>query len=575
MLGVCALRGTLFLSAGLALVQPCASQTWTATGSLATTRYSHTATLLPNGKVLVAGGNDNSGSLASAELYDPASGTWTATGSLATPRRGHTATLLPNGKVLVASGLGTNNFYQASAELYDPASGTWTATGSVATARFAHTATLLPNGKVLIAGGSNGVNGTASAALTSAELHDPASGTWTASGSLGAGHSQHTATLLPDGKVVVAGGSNGSSGSLASAELYDPASGTWTVTGSLAAVRNSHTATLLPNGKTLVAGGSNGSVALASAELYDPASGTWTATGSVATARFAHTATLLPNGKVLVTGGPSNSGLLASAELFDPASETWTATGSLATARYLHAATLLPNGDVLVAGGVGTSGILASAELYGPGPPMITSPLVATGTVGLPFTYQFTASGATLLEIPGSVAPGLTFNTSLGAITGIPTTAGIFQVGLSATNSAGTTNATLTITVQPAPFGTGYCQQHLRNRQNRSSLQFSTANNRRQFCHALCRGWSSSSWVEPRLLHGLHLGDSNFRWQLRPGGLRNRRGGNNKRHPTVDLFLRSHCSDHYQPRHRDTYARSTFHLPNNCGRKRHLRLHWQ
>ena len=170
----------LLLTAGLVLVQPCAGQsgTWTATGSLATARDDHTATLLPNGKVLVAGGYDGSGTLASAELYDPASGTWTATGSLATARYRHTATLLPNGKVLVAGG-SDNSGALASAELYDPASGTWTATGSLATARDCHTATLLPNGKVLVAGGFDG-----SGSLASAELYDPASGTWTATGSL-------------------------------------------------------------------------------------------------------------------------------------------------------------------------------------------------------------------------------------------------------------------------------------------------------------------------------------------------------------------------------------------------------
>ena len=205
----------LFLGMGLVLVQPCAgdSGVFTNTGSLATARYNSTATLLPNGKVLVAGGNDSSFNvLASAELYDPASGTWAPTGSLATARGNQTATLLPNGKVLVASGSG-----DASAELYDPANGTWAPTGSLATARNSHTATLLPNGKVLVAGG----NDSSFKTLASAELYDPASGTWAPTGSLATARYVHTATLLPNGKVLVAGGNDlNTSSVLASAELY-------------------------------------------------------------------------------------------------------------------------------------------------------------------------------------------------------------------------------------------------------------------------------------------------------------------------------------------------------------------
>ena len=365
-----------------------ASGTWTVTGSLNTARYSHTATLLRNGMVLVAGGFDSSltGVSASAELYDPASGTWTPTGSLNTARVLHTATLLPNGMVLVAGGLDSSLLdVSASAELYDPASGTWTAMGSLNTARSEHTATLLPNGMVLVAGGHG--------ALASAELYDPASGTWTTTGSLNTARSEHTATLLPNGMVLVAGGSNSRS-----AELYDPASGSWTTTGSLNTARQLHTATLLPNGMVLVAAGYNSNHGFfASAELYDPASGTWTPTGRLNTARVLHTATLLPNGMVLVAGG---QGAPASAELYDPASGTWTITGSLHYRRYSHMATLLPDGMVLVAGGVvpGSDIVLASAELYTSAPGVPPSYLGNISTRGFVQTGDNVMIGGFIIQ---------------------------------------------------------------------------------------------------------------------------------------------------------------------------------
>jgi hypothetical protein len=177
--------------------------------------------------------------------------------------------LLSNGKVLLVGGVSDNGppaFDLTSAELYDPASGTWTPTGSLAVARVEHTATLLANGKVLVAGGFNSNDGV----LASAELYDPANGTWSATGSLGAAHANHTATLLPGGKVFVAGGVDSKALASTIAELYDPASGTWTGTGSLATGRESHTATLLPNGKVLIAAGYDGNATLASCELYDP-----------------------------------------------------------------------------------------------------------------------------------------------------------------------------------------------------------------------------------------------------------------------------------------------------------------
>ena len=386
---------------GLTAIAAQGANTFSATGSMATAREYHTATLLPNGKVLVTGGHQGIAYFASAELYDPVTGTWTTTGSMAAVRDRHTATLLSNGKVLVTGGedgiAGDGGISFASAELYDPATGTWTTTGSMATAREQHTATLLSNGKVLVTGGGNGI-----AYLASTELYDPVTGTWTTTGSMTTVRIDHTATLLSNGKVLVTGGHSVSS-DLASAELYNPVTGTWTKTGSMATARYSHTATLLPNGTVLVTGGRNSSSFFRSAELYHPATGTWTKTGSMATARAFHTATLLPNGKVLVTGGGHGSGVVAGAELYDPATGTWTTTGSMTTVRIGHTATLLPNGTVLVTGGESANilNVLASAELY--------------NIVGFGFTppiYPITLSKPVSLAY-GSVQFGLTNSSGL------------------------------------------------------------------------------------------------------------------------------------------------------------------
>jgi N-acetylneuraminic acid mutarotase len=363
------------LVAGAFRSQPYRAPSWVATGSMVTPRTGHTATLLRDGRVLVAGGSLGDPAMgfatfSSAELYDPASRTWAATGSMGQRRSGGMATLLRDARVLVAGGNGT------SAELYDPTSGTWTATGDMVTAVYGYTAILLRDGRVLVAGDG-----------TSAELYDPASGTWTATGSMVTPHGWgHTATLLRDGRVLVAGG-NGASEPLASAELYDPASGTWTATGDMVTPRGeTHTATLLPDGTVLVAGGGGGassgccalpSPELPSAELYDPVSGTWAATGNMNEIRSYDTATLLPNGKVLVAGGNTGSNSVepqASAELYDPATRSWTTTSTLIEAHsYGETATLLADGTVLLVGGsngiFGTSADpgMAGAELYDPG----------------------------------------------------------------------------------------------------------------------------------------------------------------------------------------------------------------
>jgi hypothetical protein len=429
----------LSVGAGLVLAQPGASAgVFKNTGNLITARNKHTATLLPNGKVLVAGGTNSGSYLATAELYNPATGTWSVTGSLATTRIHHTATLLASGKVLVVGGQGDTGDL-ASAELYDPATGTWTPTGSLITARGKLTTTLLADGKVLVVGGfSTATRGF----FASAEVYDPASGTWTPTGSLSTARQGPFAVLLPNGKVLVASGSNPSF--LTSAELYDPAAGTWTTTGSLANAGN--VGALLRNGKVLVAHAFVGG-----AELYDPASGTWAATGSPAVARLnSPPAILLPDDTVLVAGGTNANIDLASAELYNPASGTWANTASLTNARSFHTATLLPNGMVLIAGGQNSGIDVGSAELFDLGPPIITSPLVATATVGVPFSYQFEASGATSRTARNLPNP-LVYDGNLLAIDGTPTTPGTFTIGLSAANGSGTTNANLTLTVQPAP----------------------------------------------------------------------------------------------------------------------------
>jgi N-acetylneuraminic acid mutarotase len=296
-------------------------------------------------------------------------GSFVTSSPMTTPRAHATATLLPSGELLVSGGYNTSSYYLLTAELFNPATGAWPATGSLNTPRGNHTATLLPNGKVLVVGGYNYVNGV----LSSAELYDPLTGSWTTTGAMATARRYHTATLLPNGKVLVAGGQDVNFNSLASAELYDPAAGTWAAVGLLAEARAFHTATLLPNGRVLVAGGWSyaSGVTLSSAELYDPATGIWTETGGLSAARSLHTATLLGNGKVLVAGGQgANVADFTSAELYDAGTGTWAATGLLNAARDGHTATLLPGGTVLVTGGqqhVAFGGeVLSSAEIYNP-----------------------------------------------------------------------------------------------------------------------------------------------------------------------------------------------------------------
>jgi len=346
---------------------------FTLTGSMTVGRDGPTATLLKDGRVLVAGGKVHTGSVelptATAELYDPTTGKFAATGSMIDARWGHSATLLRDGRVLVTGGADMSDGYDnlKSAELYDPATGRFTPTGSMSVGRAEHTATLLEDGRVLIAGGTNSIG------LDSAEVYDPATGKFSPTGSMTTARQNHAATLLGDGRVLIVGGTangvTGPFGTLASAEIYDPASGKFTATGSMTTARSGPTATLTLDGRVMVIGGvDESSKALNSAEIYDPASATFGGAGAgIPEPAASRTATLLSDG-TLLTVGQASAGAPTTAATWDGGHNNFYTAGTTNLTIGCQTATLLQNGRVLLLGGA-TSGAggsipLAAAALY-------------------------------------------------------------------------------------------------------------------------------------------------------------------------------------------------------------------
>jgi len=335
-----------------------------------------------NGFVLLAGGQGNGQfALSSAELFDPAKNAFAAASSMKDARTDHTATVLPGGKILVAGGEGATGRALSSAEVYDPVNGTFSAVASaMVAARAEHTATLISgcncpaDGQVLIAGGTTAAS-TLGSTLRSAELFDPVTGIFTATGAMKATRARHSATLIASGplagNVLIAGGlSDESGGDVATAELYDPVTGQFTTTGAMSTPRENHTATWLsPSvvsgslaGSVLVAGGGDVSAPTDNAEVFNPQTAAFSPVGAMTTARTMQSAILLQTGKVLIAGGQSSdTNFLVSAELFDPAHATFAVTGSMHNFHAGATATALENGTALIAGGRSSFG-----DLYDP-----------------------------------------------------------------------------------------------------------------------------------------------------------------------------------------------------------------
>ena len=333
------------------------------TQNMLVSRAAHTSTLLPDGKVLIAGGfTGDENPVSSAEIFDPTTNEFSFTGSMKYPRQSHTATLLPNGKVLIAGGHGRAGEYLGSAELYDPLTGNFTLSGEMTAPRAGHTAVLLQNGEVLLAGGVT----TGWRFLDTAELFDPDKNAFSLTGSMNVPRESHTATLLRDGTVLIIGGHQGRRSSImiyASAEIYNPISGSFVLTASMLTRRHKHDAVLLADGKVLVAGGADErdeDGQYKSAEVYHPDTRRFSSVSDMNASRykFQGTCVLLKNGKVLLMGGASVT------EIFDPATNTFdTMAESVGVTRLFAAASSLPDGRVILSGGYGI-GISASETVW-------------------------------------------------------------------------------------------------------------------------------------------------------------------------------------------------------------------
>ena len=464
---------------------PGAVGVWETTGSLSVPRYDHTTTLLESGEVLAAAGRRVAGAepptlLQSAELYNPRTETWSPTGSLAEARWSHTATLLQDGTVLVAGGFGdpyaagsNTQPVLASAEIYDPDTGTWSPTGSLNTRRALHTATLLVDGRVLVTGGRT-CNEPPPVACNftfrsdSAEIYDPSTGTWSPTGPLTIPRHTTSAVMLQSGGVLIPAGFT-SAGNGTTADRYDPAAVASTETGPLNVGRARQGAMLLENGQVLVAAGFGAGV---TSELYDPDTDTWSLTGELSTNRFNFFFTVLPDGRALIAGGAVPfQGVIASAEIYDPATGQWSpaddmnephgSSGSLSNSSEAIVLSSDPwsfeadpavcgdnCGKVLVAGYSATG----SAELYDPAVSLeITDTVRSDGTRGQVTGSLTCPAGEVFLVEVELTQDGVTGQgKSRGTCTGTPQSyTANFTTGAGTSLSSGPAEACVTLNTAP------------------------------------------------------------------------------------------------------------------------------
>lgn len=398
---------------------------WVNAGSLSTARVDHTATLLPDGTVLVAGGTGAAGLLQSAELYDPRTHTWSALPDLPFPIARHRAVALRDGRVLLIGGV-TSTGPTASCVLFETSLRNWVPAPSLSVPRHEHQALLLDDRRVLVAGGEN-------AAVQSVEIFDPGTDQWTTAPSMLQARVGVGLAVLPDGRVMAAGGRQD-----ASVEIFDPQANDWTAlpdpgpdstyslhlaplpggdvlftggaisqTASAAAAlrwrsgpqgwqalpamatpRSRAVIATMPLGWVMIAGGSHQGTVHASTELFDPFTGSWSAGPNLPSPRTRAAAVLLPTGRLLVTGGTDGTSPGNNAWIFDLTAPAWTTAGALSTDRGDIAAEALPDGDVLIVGGQLNN---ASAALVERGSPEGWS-------VSQPLAQARSGAGSTLLH---------------------------------------------------------------------------------------------------------------------------------------------------------------------------------